>query len=314
MKIKSKLLILGSGPAGFTSAIYSSRAGINPILITGSQLGGQLTTTDKIENWPGDSKSLTGSELIKRMRDHAIKFGTKIFYDHINEVNFNKKPFICKGEKEYISDAIIIATGSSARYLGLSSEQLYKGKGVSTCAVCDGFFYKNKIVAVIGGGNTALEEALYLSNIASKVYLIHRRDIFTAEKILVDRIFKKRNNGNISIYNNFVVKKIIGNDKQVSSILLESTTSKKEKIISVSGIFIAIGHIPNTKIFENQITLKNYYICISNKYNKKYRTSTSIPGIFSAGDVSDYLYRQAITASGFGCMAALDAEKYLSSL
>lgn len=314
MIVKSKLLILGSGPAGYTAAIYAARANLNPILITGLQPGGQLTTTDRIENWPGSPDKLTGSMLMDRMNIHAIKFGTKIYFDHIYQVDFKHQPFTCYGNKQYKSDAIIIATGASARYLGIPSEELYKGKGVSACAVCDGFFYKNHPVSVVGGGNTAIEEALYLSNIASQVHLIHRRSEFRAEKILVNRMLKKSYSGKIILHTNYIVKEILGDSQKVNAVLLESTNKKKEKKILVSSIFIAIGHVPNTSIFCNQIPLKNNYICIRPIDNLQYRTATAISGIFSAGDVSDYLYRQAITAAGFGCMAALDVEHYLNNL
>ncbi|BAH83179.1 thioredoxin reductase [Candidatus Ishikawaella capsulata Mpkobe] len=313
--IHSKLIILGSGPAGYTAAIYAARANLKPVLITGLAQGGQLTTTNEVENWPGDPDNLTGPLLMQRMHEHAKKFQTKIIVDHINSVNFQNKPFFLLGEKyEYTADAIIIATGASARYLGLPSEEAFKGKGVSACATCDGFFYKKKKVAVIGGGNTALEEALYLSNIASEVHLVHRRNNFRAEKIIIDRLMEKVDKRNILLHMEHTLGKILGDDSGVTGMILYSTTPNKNiKKIAVTGIFIAIGHIPNTAIFREQLQLEKGYIKILSGINNN-ATQTSIPGVFAAGDVIDPCYRQAITSAGSGCMAALDAERYLDQL
>ncbi|CUR53406.1 Thioredoxin reductase [Serratia symbiotica] len=315
-KIKhNKLLILGSGPAGYTSAIYSARANLNPVLITGLQQGGQLITTNEVENWPGDYNVITGFDLMDRFRKHAEKFHTKIISDYIISVNLSQKPFILFSNNcKYSCDALIIATGSSAKYLGLSSEEIFKGKGVSSCAICDGFFYLNQDVAVVGGGNTALEETLYLSNIASVVYLIHRRNIFNAEKILIDRLMKKVNNGKVILYNNYEIDEILGNKKGVTGIRIRSTKINTEiKYLIVSGVFIAIGYIPNTNIFKDQLVLNNDYIQVNFGINN-YSTQTSIPGVFAAGDVMDNIYRQAITSSSSGCMAALDVERYLNKI
>lgn len=317
LKKYNKLLILGSGPAGYTAAIYSARANLNPTLITGVNQGGQLITTNEIENWPGDYKILNGSSLMNRMKKHSLKFNTDIIVDNIYETNLKNKPFLLIGEKfEYFADAIIIATGSSARYLGLTSESKFIGKGVSACATCDGYFYINKKVAVVGGGNTALEEALYLSNIVSEVHLIHRRKIFRAEKILIDRIMKKVNKGNITLHLDYVVKEIVGSTESgVNAVNLEKTFTKKNKNLNISGIFIAIGHIPNTKIFKNQLELKNGgYIKVKNSGFRGSNSQTSIKGVFAAGDVMDHIYRQAITSAATGCIAALDAEYYLDNL
>ncbi|MXP67502.1 thioredoxin-disulfide reductase [Pantoea sp. Aalb] len=311
----SKLLILGSGPAGYTAAIYAARANLNPSLITGMVKGGQLTFTTDIENWPGDPYSLTGPLLMDRMNLHAEKFGTKIIFDHIVTVNLQNKLFHLIGENsEYTTNALIIATGASARYLGLPSEEIFKGKGVSSCAVCDGFFYKNKKIAVIGGGNTAIQEALYLSNIASEVHLIHRRDVFRAEKILINRLMEKVSKGNIILHTNYILQEVIGDQIGVTGLKMFSTNNNGSiKLLQLSGIFIAIGHTPNSKIFEGQLTLKDGYIKINSGLNGN-STQTSIPGVFAAGDVTDYIYRQAITSAGTGCMAAMDAERYLNNL
>ncbi|XZR53277.1 MAG: thioredoxin-disulfide reductase [Enterobacteriaceae bacterium] len=310
----SKLLIMGSGPAGYTAAIYSARANLKPLLITGLEQGGQLTTTDLIENWPGDFKNVTGQILMNRMRKHAEKFKTNIIFDFIKKTNFKKKPYVLIGENNiYTCDSLIIATGATAKYLDIPSVFLYKGKGVSTCATCDGFIYKNKKVAVIGGGNNAIEETLYLSNIAKEVHLIHRKKTFKAEKILIKRLIKKIKNKNIFIYTNYIVEKINGDKKIVTSITIKNISNKIDiKNILIDGIFIAIGYKPNTEIFDNQLKLKNGFISVKNEeFN---RTQTSINGIFAAGDVMDKVYRQAITASASGCMAALDAERYLENI
>ena len=305
----NKLIILGSGPAGYAASIYAARAGLNPIIIAGMQEGGQLTTTTDVENWPGDSDGLQGPELMERMKKHAQEFDVEIINDHINEVSLTKKPFTLKGVNEYSCDSLIIATGASAMYLGLPSEKKYLGKGVSACATCDGFFYKDQDVAVIGGGNTAAEEALYLANICSKVYLVHRRDELRAEKILQDRIFKQEEAGKIEILWDTQLKEVCGDDMGVTSIKLDNKGSKISK--EVMGVFIAIGHKPNTEIFDGQLDMDNGYIIIKSGLNGLV-SSSSVEGVFAAGDVSDQIYRQAVTSAGFGCMAALDAEKYLS--
>ena len=305
----NKLIILGSGPAGYAASIYAARAGLNPIIIAGMQEGGQLTTTTDVENWPGDSDGLQGPELMERMKKHAQEFDVEIINDHINEVSLTQKPFTLKGVNEYSCDSLIIATGASAMYLGLPSEKKYLGKGVSACATCDGFFYKDQDVAVIGGGNTAAEEALYLAHICSKVYLVHRRDELRAEKILQDRIFKQEEAGKIEILWDTQLKEVCGDDMGVTSIKLDNKGSEISK--EVMGVFIAIGHKPNTEIFEGQLDMDNGYIIIKSGLNGSV-TSSSVEGVFAAGDVSDQIYRQAVTSAGFGCMAALDAEKYLS--
>ena len=305
----NKLIILGSGPAGYAASIYAARAGLDPIIIAGMQEGGQLTTTTDVENWPGDSDGLQGPELMERMKKHAQEFDVEIINDHINEVSLTQKPFTLKGVNEYSCDSLIIATGASAMYLGLPSEKKYLGKGVSACATCDGFFYKDQNVAVIGGGNTAAEEALYLSRICSKVYLVHRRDELRAEKILQDRIFKQEEAGKIEILWDTQLKEVCGDDMGVTSIKLDNKGSEISK--EVMGVFIAIGHKPNTEIFDGQLDMDNGYIIIKSGLNGSV-TSSSVEGVFAAGDVSDQIYRQAVTSAGFGCMAALDAEKYLS--
>ncbi len=305
----NKLIILGSGPAGYAAAIYAARAGLNPLMITGVQEGGQLTTTTDVENWPGDSEGLQGPELMERMKKHALQFDVEIINDHINSVELSKKPFKLFGNSEYKCDSLIISTGASAMYLGLPSEKEYLGKGVSACATCDGFFYRDQEVSVIGGGNTAAEEALYLANICSKVYLVHRRDELRAEKILQDRIFKQEQEGKIEILWDTQLKEVIGDENGVTGIKLDNKGS--EIIKEVMGVFIAIGHKPNTEMFSDQLEMDNGYIIIKSGL-KGLVTSTSVEGVFAAGDVSDQIYRQAITSAGFGCMAALDAEKYLS--
>ena len=305
----NKLIILGTGPAGYAASIYAARAGLNPKVIAGMQEGGQLTTTTDVENWPGDSDGLQGPELMDRMKKHAQQFDVEIINDHIEQVDLSNKPFNLRGVNEYTCDSLIIATGASAMYLGLPSEKEYLGKGVSACATCDGFFYKDQDVAVIGGGITAAEEALYLANICSKVYLVHRRDELRAEKILQDRIFKLERDGKIEILWDTQLKEVCGNDMGVSSIKLDTKGEEISK--DVMGVFIAIGHKPNTDIFEGQLEMDNGYIIIKSGLNGSV-TSSSVAGVFAAGDVSDQIYRQAITSAGFGCMAALDAEKYLS--
>ena len=304
-----KLIILGSGPAGYSAGVYAARAGLDPIIIAGMQEGGQLTTTTDVENWPGDSDGLQGPELMNRMKRHVQEFGVDVINDHINSVELKDKPFKLSGTSNYTCDALIISTGASAMYLGLPSEKEFLGKGVSACATCDGFFYKGQEVAVIGGGNTAAEEALYLSRICSKVYLVHRRDELRAEKILQDRVFNEEKAGKIEILWNTQLKEVIGDDMGVVGIKLDNDGKEIQK--DVTGVFIAIGHKPNTEIFENQLEMDNGYIIIKSGLNGSV-TSASIEGVFAAGDVSDQIYRQAVTSAGFGCMAALDAEKYLS--
>ncbi|MBD1565938.1 thioredoxin-disulfide reductase [Vibrio sp. SA48] len=309
-----KLLILGSGPAGYTAAVYAARANLNPVLVTGMQQGGQLTTTTEVENWPGDAEGLTGPALMERMKEHAERFETEIIFDHINEVNLSQRPFQLKGDSaQYSCDALIISTGASARYLGLDSEEAFKGRGVSACATCDGFFYRNQKVAVIGGGNTAVEEALYLSNIAAEVHLIHRRDSFRAEKILINRLMDKVENGNIILHTDRTLDEVLGDDMGVTGVRLKHTLSDETEQLDVMGAFIAIGHQPNTEIFKGQLEMKDGYIVVKSGLNGN-ATQTSIEGVFAAGDVMDNNYRQAITSAGTGCMAALDAERYLDGL
>ncbi|MBU9847117.1 thioredoxin-disulfide reductase [Rahnella ecdela] len=310
----SKLLILGSGPAGYTAAVYAARANLNPVLITGVEKGGQLTTTTEVENWPGDPEGLTGPALMERMHEHATKFNTEIIFDHINKVDLQNRPFRLTGDSgEYTCDALIIATGASARYIGLPSEEAFKGRGVSACATCDGFFYRNQKVAVVGGGNTAVEEALYLANIASEVHLIHRRDSFRAEKILVDRLNDKVASGNIVLHTHKTLNEVVGDQMGVTGASLLDVRTDEKSQVDVAGVFIAIGHSPNTGIFEGQLELKDGYIKVQSGSHGN-ATQTSIPGVFAAGDVMDHIYRQAITSAGTGCMAALDAERYLDGL
>lgn len=309
-----RLIILGSGPAGYTAAIYAARGNLKPVLITGLEQGGQLMTTTEVDNWPGDVEGLLGPALMERMLKHAERFETKIIFDHIVEVNLKQRPFYLRGEyNEYTCDALIIATGASAMYLGLPSEQAFMGKGVSGCATCDGFFYKNQKVAVIGGGNTAVEEALYLSNIASHVTVIHRRDKFRSEKILANRLIEKTQTGNVTIEWNHVLEEVLGNDKGVTGIKVKNNITNEAKDLELHGVFIAIGHKPNTGIFDGQLKMHNGYIITHNGLEGN-ATATSVPGVFAAGDVADHVYRQAVTSAGTGCMAALDAEKYLDSL
>lgn len=314
MSKHSRLIILGSGPAGYTAAVYAARANLKPVLITGLQQGGQLTTTTDVENWPGDPEGLTGPDLMVRMQKHAEAFDTEIVFDHINEVNLRHRPFQLKGDSaEYTCDALIIATGASAQYLGLESEQAFMGKGVSACATCDGFFYKNQKVAVVGGGNTAVEEALYLSNIASEVHVIHRRDTFRSEKILTDRLMKKAKDGNITLHLNKTLGEVIGDDMGVTGIKINDTQSDSSEQLDIMGLFIAIGHKPNTQIFAGQLDMADGYLKVHSGTEGN-ATQTSIEGVFAAGDVSDHIYRQAITSAGTGCQAALDAERYLDAL
>ena len=310
--IKRKLVILGSGPAGYTAAVYAARAGLEPCLITGMEQGGQLTTTTDVENWPGDSDGLQGPELMERMLKHVESLEVEVLFDHIESADLSSKPIVLTGNvNSYESDSLVIATGASAQYLGLESEQSYMGKGVSACATCDGFFYKDKDVAVIGGGNTAVEEALYLSNLCSTVTLIHRRDSLRAEKILQERLFKKEKEGNVKIIWDHELVEVLGDNTVVNGIKIISTKDSVETDITLSGLFIAIGHKPNTDLFKDQLEMENGYLKIISGTEGN-STGTSIPGIFAAGDVSDHIYRQAITSAGSGCMAALDAEKYLA--
>jgi thioredoxin reductase (NADPH) len=310
-----KVLIVGSGPAGYSAAVYTARANLSPVLVTGIEKGGQLTTTTDVDNWPGDVEGLQGPDLMDRMERHAKRFNTEIILDHINEVDFSQKPFRLIGDSKtiYTADSVIIATGASARYLGLPSEKEFMGRGVSGCATCDGFFFKNKPVAVIGGGNTAVEEALYLSNIASHVTMVHRRDKFRAEKIMIGNLEKKIEQGKISVIWDSVLQEVLGDDHGVTGMRVENVKDNSTKTVDLKGIFIAIGHTPNTKIFEGQLHMVNGYIQVKGGSNGG-ATATSVPGVFAAGDVADHVYRQAITSAGAGCMAALDADKYLDAL
>ena len=308
-----RLIILGSGPAGYSAAVYAARANLNPVIITGLQVGGQLTTTTEIDNWPGGRHGLTGTALVEEMKEHAELFGTQLIYDHIHSVDFEQRPFTLTGDSTtYTCDALIIATGATAQYLGLESESKFMGQGVSACATCDGFFYKNRKVAVIGGGNTAVEEALYLSNIASHVTLVHRRDSLRAEKIMQDQLFDKVKNGNISIEWNSSVQEVVGDEMGVTGVVIKNTDGET-KTLDVMGMFVAIGHKPNTAMFDGKLAMTDGYIVVNSGLNGN-ATATSVPGVFAAGDVADHIYRQAITSAGTGCMAALDAEKYLDSL
>lgn len=306
-----KLLILGSGPAGYSAAVYAARANLNPVIVTGMEMGGQLTTTTDVDNWPGDNEGVQGPELMERMKAHAERFGTEIIFDHIHTADLKSRPFKLSGDShEYTCDALIIATGASAMYLGMESEEAFKGKGVSACATCDGFFYRGQNVAVIGGGNTAVEEALYLANIADHVTIVHRRDQFRSEKILADRLKDRAENGNVTIAWDSTLDEVLGDDSGVTGIRIKSTKDDSTKEIDLAGVFIAIGHKPNTSIFEGQLEMDNGYLTV-NAGTKGNATATSIPGIFAAGDVADQIYKQAVTSAGAGCMAALDAEKYL---
>ncbi|MCX7117185.1 MAG: thioredoxin-disulfide reductase [Legionellales bacterium] len=309
-----RLIILGSGPAGYTAAVYAARANLNPVIITGMEPGGQLTTTTDVDNWPGDVEGLQGPALMARMQQHAERFKTHIIFDHITEVSLQKSPFVLKGDTEtYTCDALIIATGASARYLGLDSEKDYQGKGVSACATCDGFFYRNKNVCVIGGGNTAVEEALYLSNIAASVTLVHRRDTLRSEKILQDKLFEKAKTGNVKLIWNHALDEVLGDGMKVTGARLIHTETNEPQTIAVDGVFIAIGHTPNTSLFKDQVDMHDGYLSIRSGLQGM-ATATNIPGVFAAGDVADHVYRQAVTSAGFGCMAALDVEKYLESV
>ncbi len=309
----SGLIILGSGPAAYSAAVYAARANRKPLLITGLQEGGQLMTTTDVDNWPGDVEGLQGPALMKRMRQHAERFGTEVVFDHVNAVDLSRRPFHLRGDSgEYTCDALVIATGAAARYLGLPSEEKFRGKGVSACATCDGFFYKGQKVAVVGGGNTAVEEALYLSNIASQVTLVHRRDKLRAEKILQDRLFEHERSGAISIAWNHVVDEILGDASGVTGLRIREAANGKAQTLDLQGVFIAVGHTPNTQLFEGQLEMRGGYIIVKAGLDGD-ATATSVPGVFAAGDVADHVYRQAVTSAGTGCMAALDADKYLEA-
>jgi thioredoxin reductase (NADPH) len=308
-----RLIILGSGPAGYTAAVYAARANLKPVVITGMQQGGQLTTTTEVENWPGGSADLQGPQLMQQMQEHVERFDAQVVFDHIESVDLNTRPFQLKGTSNYSCDALIIATGASAQYLGLPSEEAFAGKGVSACATCDGFFYRNQKVAVIGGGNTAVEEALYLANIASEVVLVHRRDALRSEKVLQDRLFAREKEGKVKIMWNHTLDEIVGDDTGVTGMRVKSVEDGNVSDVDLAGVFIAIGHKPNTDIFAGQLDMKDGYLTIHSGTHGN-ATATSIPGVFAAGDVADHIYRQAVTSAGFGCMAALDAEKYLDAL
>jgi thioredoxin reductase (NADPH) len=308
-----RLIILGSGPAGWTAAIYAARANLNPVVITGLETGGQLTTTTDVDNWPGDVEGLQGPELMERMQKHAARFNTTIIRDHINAVKLDQRPFILEGDETYSCDALIITTGASAKYLGIPSEKAFMGKGVSACATCDGFFYRGQNVAVVGGGNTAVEEALYLSNIAAHVTVVHRRDKFRSEKILADKLIKKTHENKVTIAWNTVTDEIVGDQTGVTGLKVKDVATGDSRVIPVTGVFIAVGHKPNTDIFTDQLDMENGYIKIHSGINGN-ATATSVAGVFAAGDVTDQVYRQAVTSAGSGCMAALDADKYLESL
>lgn len=313
-RIHHRLIILGSGPAGYTAAIYAARANLKPVLLTGMQPGGQLTTTTEVDNWPGDIEGLQGPALMERMQKHAERFDTEVIFDHITQADLSKKPFTLVGDSTtYTCDALIIATGASAQYLGLDSEAAYQGRGVSACATCDGFFYRNKAVCVIGGGNTAVEEALYLSNIAASVTLIHRRNSLRSEKILQDKLFEKVRSGHIHLLWDNTLEEVVGDGKKVTGVIVRHVKENTTQQLTLDGVFIAIGHTPNTDLFKGQLDMENGYLKIKSGLEGM-ATSTSIPGVFACGDVADHVYRQAITSAGFGCMAALDAEKYLESL
>ena len=313
MTIHHRLIILGSGPAGYTAAIYAARGNLHPVVITGMQQGGQLTTTTEVENWPGGHAELQGTELMQNMQAHVERFDTEIIFDHIDEVDLNARPMVLKGTGSYTCDALIIATGATAQYLGLPSEEAFMGKGVSACATCDGFFYRDKKVAVVGGGNTAVEEALYLANIASEVVLVHRRDALRAEKVLQDRLFAREKEGKVTILWDHNLDEILGDKSGVTGIRVKSVKDDSSRNIELAGVFIAIGHKPNTGIFAGQLEMKDGYLKI-NSGTEGNATATSVPGVFAAGDVGDHIYRQAVTSAGFGCMAALDAEKFLDDL
>jgi len=309
-----RLLILGSGPAGYTAAVYAARANLEPVLITGLQAGGQMTTTTDVDNWPGDDQGVQGPELMERMRRHAERFGTAILYDHVQEADLRTRPFRLKGDYAvYTADALVIATGASAKYLGLPSEEAFKGRGVSACATCDGFFYRGERVVVVGGGNTAVEEALYLSNIAERVTVVHRRDRFRAEKILANQLLDKSREGNVDIEWDHVLDEVLGDDSGVTGVRLRHARSGAARVLDAKGVFIAIGHVPNTELFVGQLDMEGGYIRVRSGLAGN-ATATSVEGVFAAGDVADHVYRQAVTAAGTGCMAALDAERYLEGL
>ena len=313
-EIRRRLIVLGSGPAGCTAALYASRANLQPTLIAGVEVGGQLTTTTDVDNWPGDHDGLQGPDLMLRMQAHVEKYGTEFIHDHISGVDLHCRPLRLEGDQGvYECDALIVATGASAKYLGLPSEEAYKGRGVSACATCDGFFFRNQEVAVIGGGNTAVEEALYLSNIASRVYVVHRRDALRAEKMLQDRLLERARQGAVEMVWNHTLEEVLGDASGVTGARLASTTGGAARQLAVSGVFIAIGHTPNTSVFEGQLAMADGYIEVASGSSGN-ATATSVPGVFAAGDVADHVYRQAVTSAGFGCMAALDAEKYLDAL
>ena len=304
----------GSGPAGYTAAVYAARANLNPVLVTGLEQGGQLMTTTDVDNWPGDDEGVQGPELMERMRKHAERFGTEIVFDHINKVELSKRPFLLQGDAgSYTCDGLIIATGASAKYLGLPSEETFRGKGVSACATCDGFFYRGQNVAVIGGGNTAVEEALYLSNIAEHVTVVHRRDSFKAEKILINKLLDKAKNGNVSIEWNHTLEEVLGDQTGVTGARIKNVADGATRDLELTGVFVAIGHSPNTQLFEGQLEMNNGYLAV-NSGTRGNATATTVPGVFAAGDVADHVYRQAVTSAGTGCMAALDAERYLEHL
>jgi thioredoxin reductase (NADPH) len=310
----SRLLILGSGPAGYTAAVYGARANLKPVMVTGIQMGGQLTTTTEVDNWPGDAEGVQGPALMERMRAHAERFETEIIFDHVHTADLSVRPFRLTGDSAvYTADALIIATGASARYLGLPSEEAFKGRGVSACATCDGFFYRNQRVAVIGGGNTAVEEALYLANIAAHVTVVHRRDKFRAEKILIDKLLQKEREGRVTIAWHHVVDEVLGDEGGVTGLRLRQVNDDSTRTLDLQGVFIAIGHSPNTELFAGQLDMQGGYLTVKGG-SQGNATATSIPGVFAAGDVADSVYRQAITSAGSGCMAALDAEKYLDGL
>ena len=313
MAVHHRLIILGSGPAGYTASVYAARANLNPVVITGMVQGGQLTTTTEVENWPGGHAELQGPELMQDMQAHVERLGTEIIFDHIDEVDLNVRPMVLKGSNSYTCDALIIATGATAQYLGLPSEQAFMGKGVSACATCDGFFYRDKKVAVVGGGNTAVEEALYMANIASEVVLVHRRDALRAEKVLQDRLFAREKEGKVCILWDSGLEEVLGDDSGVTGIRLKSVKDGSSSDIELAGVFIAIGHKPNTDIFAGQLEMKDGYLKIRSGTQGN-ATATTVPGVFAAGDVGDQIYRQAVTSAGFGCMAALDAEKFLDDI
>ncbi len=307
-----RLIIVGSGPAGYTAAVYAARAALTPVMITGVEVGGQMTTTTEVDNWPGDDKGVMGPELMERMKRHAERFGTKLIHNHVDRVELAQRPFrLFCGKEEYTCDALIIATGASAKYLGLPTEEAYKGRGVSACATCDGFFFRNQPVVVVGGGNTAVEEALYLSNIASKVTVVHRRNEFRAEQIMIDKLVERSRSGNIEILYDHVLDEVLGDDRGVTGVKLQSTKNGGRRQVDVQGVFIAIGHTPNTAVFQGQLEMEGGYI-VTRTGQRGFATATSIEGVFAAGDVADPIYRQAVTSAGSGCMAALDAERFLT--